>query len=303
MKGEKEASKVKSRLQNNPLLHRIISELKQGKNPAKISKKLNISKQLLQYHLRRLKKDGVIVKEGYGIWKVLKEVKSKPKAYKNQKQIRGHAFNWNVTFKHNIDWKKRLEKTHTKYQLVGALKTTPRVIFNGKKIWFTKSGLIIYEPSSFFAESSFTSKGLAVYELDKTIKMLGRHLKIDLSTFWFTTSREHYGQVENILAKQYNDKGEKLHIRHDGKLWLWADDSHSLSELETNDPIVSRQVQNWWNDHKKNNFEVTPSFTLEVVNKIAQNQMIFDRNIKKHQQVLDSMLSVLSKIEKRLDKL
>jgi len=255
----------------NVILHLLISEIKKGKNPAQICKDHNIKKQTLQYYLRQLKEKGIAQKESYGVWKILKEVSKTTKAHKISKQIRGHAFNWKVRFKYQIDWKKRLEKNKIKYNLIGIGGSTPRIIFNDKKIWFTKTGLVIYEPKSFFSQSSHTSKGMAVWELDKTIKALGRHLKIDLGTYQFTTSREHYGMIKNELARQYNDKKEKLFIRDDQGIWMWIDDSHSLNELETNEPFNSRMVQKWYNDMKKTKFEVTPSFLMESLTKITQN--------------------------------
>lgn len=255
------------------ILHLIITEIKDGHSPSFICKEHGIKKQTLQYYLRQLKKDGIIEKESYGVWKVLKEVSKSTKAYKVKKQIRGHAFNWKVRFKHDIDWEKRLKKFNINYNYVGINNSTPRIIFNGKKIWFTKTGLVIYEPQSFFSVSSYTSKGLAVYELDNTIKSLGRKLQINLDNYQFTTSREHYGMIKNELARQYNKKGEKLHVRDDNGIWLWIDDSHSLNELETNNTKISRNVQDWYNDNKKHNFEVTSSFILEGFNKLTQSQL------------------------------
>lgn len=253
------------KLSKKVILLLIVKEIKNGKSPSKIANENNIKKQTLQYYLRQLKKEGIIEKESYGVWNVLKEVSKTTKASqkKYQKQIRGHAFNWRIRFPHNFDWRKRLDSLNIKYKLIGINGSTPRIIYRDKKIWFTKTGLIIYEPKSFFSASSFTSKGQAVWELDKTIKSLGRRLKFNLGRYEFTTSREHYGQIKNELARQYNDKGEKLYIRDDKGIWLWIDNSHSLQELETNKPEVSRQVQNWYNDHKKHDFEITSSFILD----------------------------------------
>jgi len=273
------------------ILDLIISEIKNGNRPSQISKEHNIKKQTMQYYLRQLKKKGIIKKIGYGTWEVLKEVSISNKVSKTsmKKQIRGHAFNWKVKFKKKIDLKKFLDKSNIKYQLIGINNSTPRIILNNKKIWFTKKGLVIYEPQSFFAQSSYTSKGMAVWELDKTIKMLGRHLKIDLGKYYFMTSREHYGQIKNELAKQYNDKGEKLYIRDDNGKWMWIDFSHSVHELETNNPKISRGVQNWYNDMKKHNFEVTPSFLLQSINQVTQNQNVFAQNMESHIKAIQTL--------------
>lgn len=280
----------------------IIEEIKLGNSPSKISLKHNIKKQTLQYYLRQLKKNGIIIKQGYGVWKVIKEVSKSTKASKKVKQIRGHGFNWKVKLNKEYDWTNLLKNNKINYQLIGINQSTPRIIFNDKKIWLTKNGLVIYEPKSFFSESSFTSKGMAVYELDRTLKLLENRLKINIGKYYFTTSREHYGMIKNELAKQYNDKGEKLYIRDNNGLWLWIDDSHSLNELETGEPNNSRGVQNWYNDMKKNNFEVTSSFILKGFDDILKIQTMHSNNIIKHQKVLDEMLITLKKIQISLDK-
>jgi len=282
------------------ILDLIILSISQGKNPSQISKKNNIKKQTLQYYLRQLQKDGIIQKISYGTWKVNKEVSKSNKATSIKKQIRGHAFNWKVKFKYQIDWKKRLNKFNIKYQLIGINNSTPRIILNNKKIWFTKTGLVIYEPKSFFSQSSFTSKGLAVWELDKTIKMLSTMLKIDLEPYYFTTSREHYGQIKNELARQYNSKGEKLYIRDDKGVWMWIDDSYSLNELETNEPKASRNVQTWFNDHKKHNFQVTPTFLLENINQVTENQLMFNQNFESHVQAIKTLSQAVEDLKEEI---
>lgn len=282
----------------------VISEIKQGNCPADISKKYDIKKQTLQYYIRYLKKEKIIEKEPTGKWKVLKEVSKTTKAHQTHKQIRGHAFNWKIRFKQQIDWKKRLEQNKIPFQTIGIANSTPRIIFNNKKIWFTKTGLVIYEPKSFYSESSFTSKGQAVFELDRTIKELGRKLSIDLSKYEFTTSREHYALIDNEIAKQYNDKGEKLYIqRENGTAWMWIDFSHGINELETDKPITNRQVQSWFNDMKKTNFEVTPTFLLSSINQVTQNQIMFDKNFQSHLEVINKLSQTVDELRKEIHKL
>ncbi len=63
---------------------------------------------------------------------------------------------------------------------------------------------------------------------------------------------------------------------------MWIDFSHSIHELETNEPKNSRGVQQWYNDMKKTDFEVTPTFILNTMNGIQQNQTMFAENMKSH---------------------
>jgi predicted transcriptional regulator len=279
----------------------VLSEIQEGKCPAQISKKYNIKKQTLQHYIRYLKKNEMIKQLPTGKWEVLKEVSLSTKAHETHKQIRGHAFNWRIRFKHEIDWKRRLNENKIPFQNIGIANSTPRIIFKDKKIWFTKTGLVIYEPKSFYSQSSFTSKGLAVFELDRTIKELGRKLSIDISSYEFTTSREHYGMIKNELAKQYNDKGEKLYIRDDKGIWLWIDDSHSLSELEAGRPKESRGVQNWYNDMKKTNFEWTPTTIAANFNTVRELLELTTKKLNQSEQEIVNLKNQL-KLNSPIDK-
>lgn len=281
-------------------LDTIIHLIKNDFTKKQIRNKLNISKTQLSYYLRRLEDLGHIKRIGKYEIRLLRSSKSYPQGTNNEvqintkkfelqrakKQIRGHAFIWKIKTENKINWENRLKESKIKYKLIGTNKSIPRIIFQNKKIWLTKEGMIIYEPESFFSNSSFTSKGMAVYLLDKTIKELGRHLKIDFRGYMFSTSREHYSIIKNELAKQYNKNKEKLEIYDDGKKWMWVDNSHSLQEMETNNPKDNREVQIWYNDMKKTNWKATPSFLIENINNNAnQINKITNYNIQYQKQM------------------
>jgi hypothetical protein len=268
-------------------LVQVLTEIKKGLSPAQICKKYNIPKQTLQYSVSKLKKLGCAEKVSYGIWRYIKEVPKEPKGrgkrYETSKQIRGHAFIWKIRFiQNNINWRKRLVRYNIPYSNICNGKVE-RIIFKGRKIWLSKKGITIYEPLDFLGSSAIQTKGKAVWELDQLIKSLGKKLNLNLNFYKFTTSREHYGLIKNELAKQYNNKGEKLYVRgEDGSVWLWIDNSHSLHELENKEPILSKKIQDWYNDHKKHNFEVTPSFVLQAINQNTQNLNSYAIHLKSH---------------------
>lgn len=287
----------------------IIHLIKSDFTKKQIRDNLNISKTQLSYYLRRLENKGYIRRVGKYEIRLLRSSNSYPKGthsevqentkkfelHKTRKQIRGHAFIWKIKTKNKINWKNRLKESKIKFQLIGIKKSVPRIIFNNKKIWLTREGMIIYEPESFFSNSSFTSKGMAVYLLDKTIKELGRHLKIDLRGYMFTTSREHYSIIKNELAKQYNQNKEKLEVYDDGKKWLWIDDSHSLQELETSDPKQNRGVQLWYNDMKQTNWKATPSFLMESIGANVNHINAIVKYNKKQQKQMTEFATALNK--------
>lgn len=198
-------------------------------------------------------------------------------------QIRGHAFIWKVRFfPKKIDWIRRLEKYKIPYKLILNDKVA-RIIFKNRKIWLSKKGIVIYEPIDYFGKSSFETKGKAVFEMDKIIKGLGRKLQINLDNYEFTTSREHYGIIKNELAKQYNDRGEKLYIKSkEGSVWLWIDNSLSLNEIENNEVKINRKIQEWYNDNKKHNFEVTPTFVLNQLSENNRQLLAYAEQNKEH---------------------
>lgn len=299
-------------------LEQVLALIKSGLSPAKISIKHSIPKQSLAYYVDKLRAMGCIEKVGYGVWKFIKEVPKQGKGTIkgdsdfSKKEIRGHAFIWKIEFVQPYDWLKaikRYKKKKLSFSLI-CKGRVPRTILNNRKIWLTKRGLTIYEPLDFFGRSSFEVKGEAVYKMDRLIKDLLRQLGFKFRNYRFTTSREHYAMVKNSLAKQYNDRKEKMIIRNEeGTAWLWIDNSKGEHELETGDPNISRQVQEFWNDHKKHGFKVGPSVLLEsmkkrdkAIQKNAENLDYHAENMKSHVGATRDLSEVAKELNKSLKK-
>jgi len=299
----------------------ILAFIKSGLSPAQISKKYLIPKQTLSYTVGKLKRMGCIEKVGYGTWRYVRAIKEVPKTTtthsdrqpqkvgtSHKKEIRGHAFIWRIVFYNPYNWEKIVksyQKKNLTFQRISSNKVL-RTIFKGRKIWLSSKGITIYEPLDFMGRSSHETKGRAVFEMDLLIKDLLRELGQKFKQYKFTTSREHYGIVKNELARQYNDKKEKMEIKsEDGNIWMWIDDSKGLGELENNEAVVNRQVQNHWNDHKKHNFEVDASFVLNGFNKqtnmIGQNTQNLN-NYAKHLKSHVASIQELGKAVKILAK-
>ena len=267
---------VKKEFQKENFNLTILNLLSQGKSPKIISKELNISLPNLSYYLRRLKASGNIKKIGYGVWEVKNMTLNT--LTKKDKQIRGHAFIWTIKLNKKFDWINLLKEN---YKLVRGL--TPRIIVNDHKVWLGKSTITIYESKSFYANNSIQSRKFAVVTLIEVLEALESLLKINLKPYIFKPTREHYGQIKNDLARQYNRKHERLIINDslEGD-WLWIDFSEGVDELETKNVVRSKQVQDWWNDNKKHDFKVTPTFLMEQINKVTENQLIFAKNMESH---------------------
>lgn len=267
----------------------VIKLIEQNKSPSQISRILNISKQNLNNHLRRLVKNKKIIKKSRGIYKVNSSPEHPSKLF--PKEIRGHAFIWTLKLNRKWDWINRLNKFKQTYKLVR--NTIPRIIINNRKIWLGKENIVIYEAHSFYGKTAAESKRHAVISLLETINKLEFKLNINLKPYIFKPAREHYGIIKNDLAQQCNRQGEKIHVYDnlEGE-WLWIDDSLSLGELETGGKkalLRNLQAQKYFNSHKKTDFKVTPEFVLNTLTKIAETQLHnqfqvqqFTKQIKSH---------------------
>jgi hypothetical protein len=196
---------------------------------------------------------------------------------------------WKVRFSgiNKIDWRELLLKKDIEYKEKGKLKF-PTIVFNGKKIWLGKKNIIIFESRSFFGENAIESKKLAVFELLETIRELFNYLGVEQKNIRFTPRREHYSLIKNELAKQCNKNGEKINVYNEKGYWLCIDNSFNLGEIETlgsiqNEPMETNvKLQKWWNENKKTNFEVTPSFILENMKNLQDSQEVFNKNNESH---------------------
>jgi len=290
----------------------IISLFKDGKTTTQISKELNISKQKLYYYTRILKELGFINKKGYGVWEVIRSKKIDLEHTLNwkDKKIRGHAFIWKVKLERKYDWKLILERKNINYNLVR--KSIPRIFINKRKIWLAKDSIIIYETKSFYGKTAIQSRNYAVNSLLSILRAFSNKVGITLGKFYFQPSREHFGMIKNTLAQQLNKKGEKLIIRDtlDGE-WFWIDDSDGMfGEMETGGKGFTKdraklnmEVQYWWNDMKRTDFKVTPSFLMESIKNVTNNQVMFDKNFQSHLEVIKKLGEAVDRLTKEVSKI
>lgn len=303
--------------------------LKQGKSPSQICKQLNIKKQKLNYYLTTLKQQGYIKKIGYGVWEILKdydpkEVKKSTQVTKNTTHeictsynpntTRGHAFMFHLKLPSNLkNWNRRselLERSGISFKPLGNLGGGQRIIFKGRNIHLKSKALIIYDRSSYFSDLASETKSTAIYEFISLIESLERHLGANFKIkgkHVFKVSREHYGLVKNIMAKQYNKEGKKLMIENLHGVWLGIDNSFNIDEIEVfknrhpeqeKAVINSEGLKGYFNSHEKTDFKVTPEFILNTMNGIQQNQLIFDKNMKSHLEVLNKIGNAIERFDK-----
>ncbi len=307
---------VKNQLDKENFYLSIIRQLEVSTNLIKIQKKLNISKQRLNYYLRELKQRGLIIKKGRGWYEIVKKSKNSTQ-YGNllvKDSSRGHAYIWNVELPKEIgEWDKRikiLEKKGINFNLVGALKTTPRIKALGRKIWLCNNHLRIFDKKkqSYYGKTAKESKSLAHMELLNIIRVLENKLGFLFKPLKYSIQKEHYALIKNDLAIDQNQKGIIMRIKDEnGEEFLLIDDSlEQGGELETVGKGAFKnniQLQKWWREQKNTNFQVTPSFILNTMNGIQQNQLIFDKNMQSHLKVLGKLGTAVDDLKKEISSL
>ena len=295
----------------------VLQLLQAGSRPSQIAQELNISKQALQYYLNHLKRAGVALKLGYGVWEVLDEPL---KRSKNSSQdtsdktppfftssftslqsklqpdsVRAHALIITVRVPKNLrNWNNDARARYlTKHELdfmpLHISGGGQRIVFKGRKVWLTNPSVVIFDRSSYFAATSKESKQLALYKLFQLVQQLERALQADFTEragrqYRFKVSRQHYALVKNALAEQYDAEGKKLQVRTTSGLWFVIDNSFNLHEAETvhaeTADIDNQKVQDFFNSLKEH--PLTTDFILHVMNGIQQNQVLFAENIHSH---------------------
>lgn len=271
----------------------ILNELKNTTNLTNISKKLSISKQVLNYYLRKLKEKGFVTQKSKG-WYELTNSKNSTK-YGNllpKDFIRGHAYIWNIKLTRKIEnWEKRIEILKSKginYNLVGALKDIPRIKVLGRKVWLCKDHLRIFDikNSSYYGQTSIESRYRALNEVFLIVGALESKLGVFLRPVEINWQKEHYALIKNDLAIDQNRKGIIWRVSDEQGEWLLIDDSleqgGELENVGKSSFQVNPKMQKWWNEQKETDFKVTPSFLMETL-AIQQNQLNqFTEQIKSH---------------------
>lgn len=305
MKEEKEVQKS-TRIDNLDLF--IYERLKQGLNPAKICSLFNLSKTRVDYHLSSLKKRMLIKKIGYGTYEILKDYDSKqvqittrvgidnPQANLDlfkPDSVRAHAFQFTISINpHLRNWDKRaeiLDKLGIKFKELKVFGGGQSFTFKGRKVWLTSKSIIVFEKSSYMAETSKEGRKYAVYDFLTFVGALERYLKADFGAsrgkVKFKVSRQHYALIKNSLAQQYNRENKKLQVYDTNGLWFIIDNSFNLNEAETIHPqtadIDNKKVQDFFNGIKQ--FDgFTPQMVMNSIGQVTNNQVMFAENMRSH---------------------
>jgi biotin operon repressor len=293
----------------------ILKLLEETTNLTKIRSQLGISKQDLNYYLKKLRQTGQITLKGRGWYEVVKNSKNSIQYGENLPKdiVRGHAYVWNVYLPKEIKgWENRIEvlkKNNINFKLVGGKIDIPRIKVLGRKVWLCNNHVRVFEArnTSFYGLTAIESKSKATLSLLEVVHALESKLGFNFSPLKISDRKEHYALIKNDLAIDHNKKGIILRISDKDGEWLLIDDS--LGEggelenigkkaFETNLPM-----QKWWNNHKDTNFKITPDFIMKSLDKVTENQLMFANNIETHMQVLKDISNAIISLKEEVKKL
>lgn len=205
-----------------------------------------------------------------------------PKSLKTY--IRLHGMEFNIQIIYFSDYYQKLDKS--------------KIIFiDGNAIRIYEKSIEVYsnESLSFEAEDENRATALSMAYWQKIFHLVEHRLKIVIIKEQHDNIRivnSHYAEVNNELAKEYNEKKVKLRIytNNDGKLWFTIDQSWNLNEAETQHPSTAKQdmtkVKAVFNDIRDN-----PSF---LPSEITSNQIAIGDHIKESTKQMMQMGQLLS---------
>ena len=230
--------------------------------------------------VNKLKKKGYL-KIGF---KGVEKIQTTFKPPRNQIRLHAQEFNIKILYKDE------------KYKKI--LKNSNLLNIDGNTIRLYNNSLEIYSGNSFYSDDTQKATVNSLEYWNKFFIRLENDLKIIFIKPRSQNIRlvnQHYAEVNNELAEEYEKKAEKIRVytNDDGKLWFLIDNSFNLHEAETLHPKEAQRdmrdiVKPFFNDLRDNRPPLPSEMNkyiqdIVVVTKgIQDNQLIFDKNMKSH---------------------
>lgn len=275
------------------------------------------NRQQLNYYVQRLKRNGILVKKGYGVWDVLKEPKEVQLTPKVDKNIRGHGFHFKLKIPRISNWGKRVDyliKNQIKYK---ELKNFQRIEVKNHKVWLCNDSIIIYSPKdkSYFGDSADESQKYAIYNLEQLIISLEHLMNCSFrinKKYQVRISKQHYGKVKDELAKQCNKEGVKIRCSLNGEGWLEIDNSLNLNELETLHPKESvidmdKVVIPFFNDlkdhYQKTGESIIISDLIKLTAMMVEDRKFYAENMNSHVKAVQELAKGVNELRAKVGKI
>ena len=290
----------------------VFSLISEGYNTSQIATNLNISKQALNWYIRRLKANGFIEKIGYGVWKRSKSLDFKSLTIRSKSLIRSHAFIFSLNLPKISNWENRKEymiRNKIPYYEIRN-RNIQQLTFRGYKTQISSKKIVIYFPKwrSYFSDSAKTGYNYAIYDYMQLLIGLEQLFNCSFKTnkyYKFKVCRNHYAIINSELAKMYNRNKQKLLIYDQkGYLWLLVDNSEfkgiglqeeELVSVKTGIPDTAL-IKRFYNELRDTG--ITP---LDMFNKLSNEVLIpLAVQIKLHLVVMQKISDSIEVLNERL---
>jgi len=289
----------------------------------------NISRRTICRILKKLENSGFITKTGRGMYLLSKKgvlmsesgfVTSDNKSMKKQpREVRGHGFRFNIKLPKIKDWSDREFVIKSKglihKKIAGGISV--RMLGHTVKMYDKTLDVYFGRGWSAYSVTAIGSWEKALVELRKILREFRSIFNLGVLRFSWKVSKQHFSLINNILAKDYRERGDKLNVyNEDGELWLNIDNSFNLDELETLHGKTAKDdnkiVQKDFNDLKEKGWD--REFIISSIGQLTSNMQYYGENMVAHVAVMkkidaglkeDSiirkeMLNIFKKINKKL---
>lgn len=173
------------------------------------------------------------------------------------------------------------------------------LIIDGNTIRLYSKSIEVYcsEQRSFKADDVQRATALSFQYWNKLFYQLEDKLKVLILKGMNTSIRQvnaHYAEVNNEIAKEYNDKKIQLRIygTEDSKTWFLIDNSWNLNEAEAVHPLESKhdmeRVKNFFNDIRDNDVP-NMSQVMVLFNEVARSHSMYAENIVSHVEAIKTL--------------
>lgn len=183
-------------------------------------------------------------------------------------------------------------------------------LFNFGKVGIkTTSKSIIFHLPTIFSSNVDNAILQAMDVIFETIPKIENRFKITLikdQKLNITFISQEYARLNDAIARIYKEKNQKLHIiDQNGELRFIADYSFAVNEFESIHPNKAGEDMSAVNPFLLDLAENPTTFTevREIMNGIQQNQLIFDKNMISHLEVLNKLGNAVEKLTKKIAKL
>jgi len=281
-------------------------------------KQLKLTSQSMNYHVRKLKEANLVEKLGYGVWKILedldeKELKKRTKKTtivtttiasrkftKNKTILRLHSLMFKLNLPNFQYWHRRtsyLDKKQIRYYSFRGNRQS--IIHKGVKFHLNSNSITFYCPESIniYGKTARDCNSRAFNWAKKQVLSFSSYLGIDFKKggkWSLELVRKEIEEVNNELAKDYQDKKEKLEIWDKNDLWLIADKSLRTDNLEfkNNEKCLkdADKITKYFNDIRNNKCK-TPTEQDQIINNIEERMDKMLNLIEKQQKIIDKGLN------------